>query len=146
MWLSFSTLYHDLLIFTTCCNYFVCSLDPGKSIGNNYGITRPTKHILTQEKCIFPFGHKVTWMRAKSSSKILHFLTNFSRNFFQLSLNPSKFVQTAYSGYLKDQKYDEVLNGTKIIAIRPIDQKIFADTGGGNLPPPCRVFRLDTGG
>ena len=58
MWLSFSTIYHDLLIFTTCYNYFLCSLDPGKSIGNNYCITRPSKNILTQEKGIFSVWSK----------------------------------------------------------------------------------------
>ncbi len=50
---SFSTLDHDLYIFGTCCNYFLCSLDPGESTGNNYSITWVTKNILTQEKHIF---------------------------------------------------------------------------------------------
>ena len=73
MWLSFSTIYHDLLIFTTRCNYFLCSLDPGKSIGNNYSITRPTKNILTREKGIFQFDQKVTWMKLKSMWKCMTF-------------------------------------------------------------------------
>lgn len=37
---------------------FYVSLDPGKSIGNNYRITRPTKNILTQEKDIFSVWSK----------------------------------------------------------------------------------------
>ena len=53
MRLVFSTLDHDLYICGACCNYFLCSLDPGESIGNNYSITQPIKMILTQEKHIF---------------------------------------------------------------------------------------------
>ncbi len=33
--------------------YFLCSLDPGEYIGNNYSITQPIKTILTREKHIF---------------------------------------------------------------------------------------------
>ena len=46
----FSTLDHDLQIIVTRCNYFLCSLDPGQSIDNNYSITEVTQNILTQEK------------------------------------------------------------------------------------------------
>ena len=35
---SFSTLDHDLYVSDACCNYVLCSLDPGESIGNNYSI------------------------------------------------------------------------------------------------------------
>ena len=49
----FSSLAHDQCIFGRCCNYFLCSLDPGQSIGNNYSVTRLTKIFLTQEKRIF---------------------------------------------------------------------------------------------
>ena len=50
---SFSTLDHDLYIFGTYCNYFLCSLEPVGSTGNNYSITWVTEKILTQEKLIF---------------------------------------------------------------------------------------------
>ena len=50
---EFSTLDHDLYICGTCCNYFLCSLDPEESIDNNYSITQLIKIILTQEKHIF---------------------------------------------------------------------------------------------
>ena len=50
---EFSTLDHDLYICGTCCNYFLCSLDPEESIDNNDSITQPIITILTQEKHIF---------------------------------------------------------------------------------------------
>ena len=62
---GFSTLDHDLSVFGTCSKYVLCSLDPGKSIGNNYSIIWVTKKILMQEKHIFQFCLKVTWMKLK---------------------------------------------------------------------------------
>ena len=56
----FSTLDHDLQIIVTRCNYFLCSLDPGQSIDNNYSITEVTQNILTQEKHNF-------WVLSKSN-------------------------------------------------------------------------------
>ena len=60
---SFSTLDHDLYVSGTCCNYVLCSLDPGESIRNNYNIIWITKNSLTHEKHIFQFCLKVTWMK-----------------------------------------------------------------------------------
>ena len=56
IFLSFSTLNHDLCIFRTCYDYVLRSLDLGESIDDNYGITRPTKNICAKEnddKCVF---------------------------------------------------------------------------------------------
>ena len=126
MWLSFSTLYHDLLIFTTCCNYFLCSLDPGKSIGNNYGITRPTKNILTQEKGIFQFDQKVTWMKPKSMSKFRRFLTRFWwQLFFQLYPENFLYVLWVRCNMLKTPFRPVLHAGKKIMIIRCLDRKIF---------------------
>ena len=57
-WLSFSPLYHALCIFSTCCNYVLCSLHPGESTGDNESITQHLKNILTQEKGIFSVWSK----------------------------------------------------------------------------------------
>ena len=73
--LVFSTLDHDLYICSTCCNYFLCSLDPGESIDNNYSITQPIKTILTQEKHIFSVLSKSNVDEAQNGS-------NSSRNFY----------------------------------------------------------------
>ena len=70
---GFSTLDHDLYIFGTCCNYFLCFLDPGKSTGNNYSITWVTKKILTQEKHIFSVLPKSNVDEAKSQVEISTF-------------------------------------------------------------------------
>ena len=51
--LSFWTLDHVLDFFGTCCNKFICSLDPGESIAGSYNITRHINHVLGQEKLIF---------------------------------------------------------------------------------------------
>ena len=72
---SFSTLDRDLYMFGTSCNYFLCSLDPEEYTGNSYSITWVTKQILTQEKHIFEFWLKITWMKLKVKSKFLRFLT-----------------------------------------------------------------------
>ena len=69
-----STLDHDLYIFGTCCNCFLCSLNPGKYTGNSYSITWVTKNILTQEKRICSVLAKSNVDDAKSQVESSTFL------------------------------------------------------------------------
>ena len=80
--LVFSTLDHALYICSTCCNYFSCSLDPGKSIVNNYSITQPIKTILTQEKHIFSVLSKSNVDEAQIQNWQFAYFSIFTRNFF----------------------------------------------------------------
>ena len=88
----FSTLDHDLYICGTCCNYFLCSLDPGESIDNNYSITQPIKTILTQEKHIFSVLSKSNVDEAQNGS-------NSSRNFYVFL---TSFATSKLSGEVKN--------------------------------------------
>ena len=66
---GFSTLDHDLYIFGIYCKYFLCSLVPGQSIGNNYSITGVTINILKLEKHVFspkPIGNDIQLLKVEA--------------------------------------------------------------------------------
>ena len=134
MWLSFSTLYHDLFIFITCCNYFLCSLDPGKSIGNNYSITRPTKNILTQEKGIFSIWSKSNVDEAQIYVEISTLFDEIlAETFFQLYPENFLYVLWTRCNVLKTPFRPVLHAGKKIMIVRHTNQKIFPkNRWGGN--------------
>ena len=80
--LAFSTLDHDLCICSACYDYYLCSLDPGESIGNNYSITQPIKTILKQEKHIFSILSKSNVDEAQIQNWQFAYFSIFPRNFF----------------------------------------------------------------
>ena len=103
---SFSTLDHDLYIFGTCCNYFLCSLDPRESTGNTYSITWVTKNILTQGKHISSVLPKSNVDEAKSQVEISTFF-DWSCDFKTVWRSPKLFknVQKVYVRKLRHRAF-----------------------------------------
>ena len=98
---SFWPLDHNLCIFGTCRNYFLCSLDPGESTGNNYSITRVTKKILSQEKHIFSVLPESNVDEAKIWFRLQNIETSEIFNFDSVS-HLGIFLASKYFRWLPD--------------------------------------------
>ena len=55
-------------------------------------------------------------------------------------VNSSKLIQSIYNRYSEDQKFDEVSNGIKIMAMRFVENDIDVESGGGLFRPPPERF------
>ena len=123
---SFSTPDHDLYIFGTCCNYFLCSLDPGESVGNNYSITSVTKKNVTQEKHIFSVLSKSNVDEAQIQIEISTLFRLFEKMFGLHGMLEKKIlVLRTQMKYLKGPLRSSLPNAHRIMSIRRIEKKIF---------------------
>ena len=122
---SLSTLDHDLYIFGTCCNYFLCSLDPGESVGNNYSITWVTKKCNAGETH-FSVLSKSNVDEAEIQVEISTFLRLFEKMFGLHGMLEKKIlVLRTQMKYLKGPLRSSLPNAHRIMSIRRIEKNIF---------------------
>ena len=117
MRLVFSALDHDLYICGACCNYFLCSLDPGESIGNNYSITQRIKMILTQEEHIFSVLSKSNVDEAQIQVEISTLWKNHRTSNFKAIYRKNKKWYKKNGDVLGVAEIDALQVGKKIILI-----------------------------
>ena len=92
----FSTLDHVLRICRTCCNYFLCSSDPGEYNGHNWSTTWLPNSIWSHEKDNFS-------ILSKSKMENSHIFENPSK----LSVS-QKVLSAVKPKYFCEKKSDEL--------------------------------------